>query len=109
MVTEELKENIKRHYGSSDEDLADLAVVMDALEDVDKLEDIKAELERVTLENEQKLKELDNRWRDRYRERFFDGDVSDPMLTDELDPEEERNKVEDISIDEYVDEIRKEK
>ena len=108
MVTEELKENIKRHYGTSDEDLTDLAVVMDALDDLDKLEEIKSKLETVTLESEQKLKELDQRWRDRYRERFFDGDV-DVNLDDDLDPEDEKNKIEDITIEDYVEEIRKEK
>jgi hypothetical protein len=108
MVTEELKENIKRHYGTSDEDLTDLAVVMDALDDLDKLEEIKSKLETVTLESEQKLKDLDQRWRDRYRERFFDGDV-DVNLDDDLDPEDETNKIEDITIDDYVEEMRKEK
>lgn len=108
MVTEELKENIKRHYGSTDEDLADLAVVMDALNDLDKLEDIKSELETVTLESEKRLKELDDRWRERYRERFFDGDV-DVEIKDDLDPEDEANKIEDVTIDDYVEEMRNEK
>lgn len=108
MVTEELKENIKRHYGSTDEDLADLAVVMDALNDLDKLEDIKSELETVTLESEKRLKELDDKWRERYRERFFDGDV-DVEIKDDLDPDDETNKIEDVTIDDYVEEMKKEK
>lgn len=106
MISEEMKENIKRHYGNSDEDLADLGAVMDALADLDKLEDIKRELETARLEADQKLKDLDNTWRNRYRERFFDGDVETPDL---VDVETEEELPEDISIEEYLAEIEKEK
>lgn len=105
MVTEELKENIKRHYGSTDEDLADLAQVMDAITDIDKLEAIKAELETAKLDAEQKLKALDTEWRNRYRERFFDGDVT-VDFGDDPTPEEDHAE-EDISIEEYLDEMKK--
>ena len=103
-LCEELKENIKRHYGSTDEDLADLAQVMDAITDIDKLEAIKAELETAKLDAEQKLKALDTEWRNRYRERFFDGDVT-VDFGDDLAPEEDHT--EDISIEEYLDEMKK--
>lgn len=105
MISEELKENIKRHYGNTDEDLKDLAAVMDSLADLDKLEDIKARLETVTLESEKKLKDLDETWRNRYRERFFDGDVMTPELADVTETDEEQP--EDISIEEYLETITK--
>lgn len=105
MISEELKENIKRHYGNTDEDLEDLAAVMDSLADLDKLEDIKARLETVTLESEKKLKDLDETWRNRYRERFFDGDVMTPELEDVTETDEEQP--EDISIEEYLENITK--
>lgn len=105
MISEELKENIKRHYGNTDEDLKDLAAVMDSLADLDKLEDITARLETVTLESEKKLKDLDETWRNRYRERFFDGDVVTPDLVDVTETDEEQP--EDISIEEYLETITK--
>lgn len=105
MISEELKENIKRHYGSTDEDLKDLADVMDALTDLDRVEDIKSRLETVTLESEKKLKELDNTWRARYRERFFDGDVMTPELIDATETDEP--EPEDISIEEYLETIKR--
>lgn len=107
MVTDELKENIKRHYGDSDEDLSDLAAIMDALDDLDKLDDLKSEIETLKLEAEAKIKSLDNEWRTRYRERFFDGDVQ-VDLKDELDESTDDENPEDISIDEYVESITKE-
>ena len=106
MVTDELKENIRRHYGSSDEDLADLAAVMDALEGMDKVEALKTQLETATLEADRKLKELDDSWRTRYRERFFDGDVAVP---DVVDSEEKEDAPEDITIEEYINSISKRK
>lgn len=105
MVTDELKENIKRHYGSSDEDLADLAVVMDALQDIDKIEDLKRDLETAKLEAEQALKNLDESWRDRYRARFFDGDVAVPDIIDIENTDEDTP--EEITIEDYIDEIVK--
>ena len=105
MISEELKENIKRHYGNTDEDLKDLAAVMDSLADLDKLEDITARLETVTLESEKKLKDLDETWRNRSRERFFDGDVVTPDLVDVTETDEEQP--EDISIEEYLETITK--
>ena len=106
-MLDELKENIKRHYGNSDEDLADLAAVMDALKDVDQIEAIKAELETAKLEAEKALKDLDAEWRERYRSRFFDGDVSTPDIIDLENTDEDTP--EEITIEEYLEEITKEK
>lgn len=108
MISEELKENIKRHYGDSDADLADLATVMDALTDVDQVDVLKRKIETMTLDHEREKKELDESWRKRYRERFFDGDVSIPDLAD-LDASTDEEKVEDISIEEYIAEMTEKK
>ena len=84
MLSEEMKENIKRHYGNSDEDLKDLGDIMDALKDLDKS------------------------WRDRYRERFFDGDVSiDDVVRLENDGDEAPDPA-DISIEDYIADMMKE-
>ena len=107
MLSEEMKENIKRHYGSSDEDLQDLGVIMDALADLDKVEDLKRTMETMKLENDQALKKLDDTWRTRYRERFFDGDVSVPDLVDIADPDEEDPA--DITLEDYLNGLQQEK
>lgn len=105
MVTDELKENIKKHYGSSDEDLKDLGEVMDALSGIDELEDIKLKLETAKIESENALKKLDEEWRNRYRERFFDGDVNVPEIETGFDsPEDEAAE---ITIEDYLEDIRK--
>ena len=106
MVTEELKENIKKHYGSSDEDLRDLGEVMDALSGVDELENMKRELETAKIKADEALKKLDEEWRNRYRERFFDGDVTVPVVEDFDDVETEAD---DVTIEDYIEEIKKEK
>lgn len=106
MVTEELKENIKKHYGSSDEDLRDLGEVMDALSGVDELENVKRELETAKIKADEALKKLDEEWRNRYRERFFDGDVTVPVVEDFDDGETETD---DVTIEDYIEEIKKEK
>lgn len=103
MISEELKENIKRHYGDSDEDLRDLGEIMDSLEDLDKLEQIKTQLQTITLESEKKLRELDENWRKRYRERFFDGDVVIPDVEEEPSESED---AEDITIEEYLETMK---
>ena len=108
MLSEEMKENIKRHYGNSDEDLKDLGDIMDALKDLDELESLKRDLETSKLEADQKLKDLDKSWRDRYRERFFDGDVSiDDVVRLENDGDEAPDP-EDISIEDYLADMMKE-
>lgn len=104
MLSNELRENIKRHYGDTDEDLKDLGDVMDALKDLDELDTIKVNLQTANLEHEKALKDLDESWRKRYRERFFDGDVSIPDLVDD---EEKEDAPEDISIEEYLSEFMK--
>ena len=107
-VIEEMKENIKRHYGNSDEDLKDLGDIMDALKDLDELESLKRDLETSKLEADQKLKDLDKSWRDRYRERFFDGDVSiDDVVRLENDGDEAPDPA-DISIEDYLADMMKE-
>lgn len=108
MLSEEMKENIKRHYGNSDEDLKDLGDIMDALKDLDELESLKRDLETSKLEADQKLKDLDKSWRDRYRERFFDGDVSiDDVVRLENDGDEAPDPA-DISIEDYLADMMKE-
>ena len=99
MLSNEMRDNIKRHYGDTDEDLKDLGEIMDALKDLDELDVIKRNLETANLEHEKALKSLDESWRKRYRERFFDGDVS---LPDFVDEESEEDEPEDISIEDYI-------
>ena len=107
MITEELKENIKKHYGNSDEDLKDLGQVMDALDGVDEVENLKRQLETSKIENEAALKKLDAEWRDRYRERFFDGDVTVPDVVDPLS--DDSDDAEDVTIEDYIEIMKKEK
>lgn len=99
MLTSEMRENIKRHYGDSDEDLKDLGEIMDALNGLDELETVKRNLETSNLEHDKALKNLDESWRKRYRERFFDGDVSIPDLVDD---ESEEESEQDITIEDYI-------
>lgn len=107
MIKEEIKESIKKHYGDSDEDLAELGLIMDALADIDKVDEIKTALETAKLENEKALKDLDKSWRERYRERFFDGDVVNPIIGDDGIGDDEEDP-EDITIEDYVEELKKE-
>lgn len=106
MISAEMKENIKRHYGDSDEDLKDLGEIMDALSDLENVETLKRNMETMKVENDKALKDLDDRWRTRYRERFFDGDVEVPDF-DLDDDKEGEPEPEDISIEEYIEEIMK--
>ena len=108
MLSEEMKENIKRHYGNSDEDLKDLGDIMDALKDLDELESLKRDLETARLESDQKLKDLDKSWRDRYRERFFDGDVSIDEVVRMANEGDETPDPADISIEDYIADMMKE-
>lgn len=107
MLSSEMRDNIKRHYGDSDEDLKDLGEIMDALKDLDELDVIKRNLETANLEHEQAIKNLDESWRKRYRERFFDGDVSIPDFVDEEG--EEKEHPEDISIEDYIKDFMNER
>lgn len=106
MLSNEMRDNIKRHYGETDEDLKDLGEIMDALKDLDELETIKRNLETSNLEHEKAIKALDDSWRKRYRERFFDGDVSIPDFVDE---ESEEDDPEDITIEDYLKEFKNER
>lgn len=106
MLTSEMRENIKRHYGDSDEDLKDLGDIMDALNGLDELETVKRNLETANLDHEKAMKDLDDSWRKRYRERFFDGEVSIPDLVDE---ENDDKDDEEISIESYLADFMNEK
>ena len=106
MALEELKENIKKHYGTSDEDLKDLGEIMDALANIDKVEELQTELETVKLDAEKKIKDIDNEWRNRYRERFFDGDVTVDFKEDLAADED---TVDEVSIEEYLNDLKNEK
>ena len=110
MIPAEIKENIKKHYGDSDDDLKDLGEIMDALTDLENVETLKRNMETMKAENDKALKDLDDKWRARYRERFFDGDVSVPDfdLDDDKDDDGEPDP-EDISIDDYLEEMMNEK
>ena len=105
MITAEMKENIKRHYGDSDDDLKDLGEIMDALSDLENVENLKRNMETMKVENDKALKDLDESWRKRYRERFFDGDVQLPDIFD--DEETPDDDPQDISIEDYLEEITK--
>lgn len=106
MLSSEMRDNIKRHYGDSDEDLKDLGEIMDALNGLDELEATKRNLETANLEHDKALKALDESWRKRYRERFFEGDVSIPDLVDD-DPDNDVDDPSDITIEEYLNEFMK--
>lgn len=108
MLSDEMKENIKRHYGNSDDDLKDLGDIMDALKDLDQLDILKRDLETARLESEQKLKDLDKTWRDRYRERFFDGDVSVSELVNLENEGDEEPDPADVTIEDYLADFMKE-
>lgn len=106
MLTSEMRDNIKRHYGDSDEDLKDLGEIMDALKDLEELDTYKRNLETSNIEHEKALKNLDESWRKRYRERFFDGEVSIPDFVDE---EGQEDLPEEITIEDYLKEFKNER
>jgi hypothetical protein len=103
MAKEEIYEIIKKRFGTSDEDLNDLGIIMDALDGIDKAETLEQEIANNKLEYEKQLKDLDNKWRDRYRERFFTGDSD---ITDVIQKMEENDskgeEAEEITIDDYL-------
>jgi hypothetical protein len=85
--------------------LKDLGEIMDALKDLEELEVTKRNLETSNLEHEKALKSLDDSWRKRYRERFFDGDVSVPdFVDDDINSEDDPA---DISIEDYLNDFMK--
>ncbi len=106
MPKQEIYEIIKKRFGTSDEDLADLGVIMDALDGIDRAETLEQQIANMTLEHDRELKDLDNKWRDRYRERFFtgDSDITDVIDKLENDPETIEDQT-DITIDEYLERL----
>lgn len=100
---DELYDIIKKRFGTSDEDLNDLGVVMDALDTIEKAETLEVEIANLKLENEKSLKDLDNAWRERYRERFFTGDSDISDLIDRMEEKAEKEEAAaDISIEDYL-------
>lgn len=100
---EELYDIIKKRFGTSDEDLSDLGVVMDALDTIEKAETLEVQMSNLKLENEKALKDLDSAWRERYRERFFTGDSDISDLIDRMEEKAEKEEAAaDISIEEYL-------
>ena len=109
MKKAEVIEIIKKRFGTSDEDLKDLEVIMNALEGLERADFLEQELANMKIENEKALKDLDETWRNRYRDRFFAGDVAFEDVIDKLEnPAEKEDANEDISIEEYLEELTKE-
>ena len=100
---DELYEIIKKRFGTSDEDLADLGVVMDAFDSIERAETLEQEIANVKLETDKKLRDLDNAWRDRYRERFFTGDTDISDIVDKMENADSDDEPDtEITIDEYL-------
>lgn len=108
MEKEKLMEIIKKRFGTSDEDLADLEIVMDAFDGIERADTLEKEIANVKLENEKALKDLDDTWRKRYRDRFFNGDSGVEEIIDKLEEDEKEETGEDISIEDFLEEITKE-
>ena len=108
MKKDEVIEIIKKRFGTSDEDLKDLEVIMDALEGIDRADFLEEELATMKIENEKALKDLDETWRNRYRDRFFAGDAGFEDVIDKLEnPDEKDEANEDLTIEEYLEELEK--
>lgn len=108
MEKEKVIEIIKKRFGTSDEDLSDLEIVMDAFNGIERADSLEKEIANVKLENEKALKDLDDTWRKRYRDRFFNGESDFEEVVDKLENDEKEEVGEDISIEEFLDEITKE-
>lgn len=94
---------IKKRFGTSDEDLNDLDTIMTALEGIDRADFLEQEVANQKIEYEKKLSDLDQAWRDRYRDRFFNGDTDISDLVEKMEEKEEREEeTADITIDEYL-------
>lgn len=108
MEKDKVIEIVKKKFGTSDEDLQDLGVIMDALEGVEKADYLEREIANLKEENEKALKDLDETWRTRYRDRFFNGDTGIEEVIDKLEnPEDEKTPI-DITLEDYIEEIKKE-
>ena len=108
MEKDKVIEIVKKKFGTSDEDLQDLGVIMDALEGVERADYLEKEIANLKVENEKALKDLDETWRTRYRDRFFNGDTGIEDVIDKLEnPEDEKTPM-DITLEDYIEEIKKE-
>lgn len=108
MKKEEVIEIIKKRFGTSDEDLADLETIMDALDGLERADYLEQELANIKIENDKALKDLDTTWRNRYRDRFFAGDANLDDVLDKMKKEDEKEELaEDLTIDEYLEELEK--
>lgn len=106
MKTDEVIEIIKKRFGTSDEDLQDLDVIMTAMDGLDKVEFLQQKIANDQLEYERKLKELDDAWRTRYRDRFFSGDSAIDEVVEKMErAQEEESDAASITIDEYLDRL----
>ena len=108
MEKEKVIEIVKKKFGTSDEDLEDLGVIMDALEGIDKADYLEKEIANLKVENEKALKDLDETWRTRYRDRFFNGDTGIEDVIDKLENNEDEKTPIDITLEDYLEEIKKE-
>lgn len=108
MEKDKVIEIVKKKFGTSDEDLQDLGVIMDALEGVERADYLEKEIANLKAENEKALKDLDETWRTRYRDRFFNGDTGIEDVIDKIEnPEDEKTPI-DITLEDYIEEIKKE-
>ena len=103
---EELFGIIKKRFGNTDDDLNDLGVIMDALDSIDRAETLEQEIANVRMESDKKLRDLDNAWRDRYRERFFTGDTDISEIVDRMEKADSQDEPDtEITIDEYLNKL----
>lgn len=104
MKKDEVIEIIKKRFGTSDEDLQDLDTIMTALDGIDKAEYLENQIAIERSENEKKLKDLDDAWRKRYRDRFFAGDTDISDVVDKMEEaQEEKEDASEITIDEFLE------
>ncbi len=109
MEKEKVIKIIKKRFGDSDEDLADLEIIMDAIEGIDRADYLEREIATVKLENEKALADLDATWRKRYRDRFFNGDSDLEDVIDRMETDEREAENAEITLEEFIDELREEK
>lgn len=105
MKKEEVVEILKKRFGTSDEDLADLDTLMTAFEGIERAEYLENQIATERLEHDKALKELDDTWRTRYRERFFTGDSDVSAVIDKLENthDDVTGESEELTIDEYLE------
>ena len=79
---------------NSDESLSLIEDINDtfAEDNQQEIERLRAETTRLTEEN----KRIDNDWREKYKSRFFDGEIKPPKKEDEFDDKPKRLSYEDL-------------